>query len=83
MSVAGIAADSWLLLTNVVVRFAPFQRIAAPERKPVPLAVSVKPGPPAVAVLGEIDDSVGGADTPSCTMRPRDGTPLLLTRKSK
>jgi hypothetical protein len=59
MSLAGIAAVSWLLLTNVVVRFEPLTRTVAPFTKFEPLAVSVKAGPPAVAELGEIVASDG------------------------
>jgi hypothetical protein len=91
MSAAGTAADSWVLLTKVVVRFAPFQRTVAPDRKSVPFTFSVKAGPPALALFGESAVSVAGAgaggggapDAPSCTMLPMDGTPLLLTRKSR
>jgi hypothetical protein len=52
---AGIGAVRWFESTNVVLSeigvaaFA-FQRITAPETKPVPLAVIVKPPPPTVAV---------------------------------
>src|SRR5678816_1217149 len=47
-----------VLLTNVVVRAAPFQRTEAPFTKPVPLTVSVNAVPPAVALVGESDVSV-------------------------
>src|SRR5919201_621245 len=59
ISVFGIAAVSWVALPNVVVRFAPFQRTTAPFTKFVPFTVSVNPGPPAVAVFGDSDVSVG------------------------
>lgn len=39
-------------LTRVVCRAVPFHRINAPETKPPPLAVIVKPCVPAVAALG-------------------------------
>src|ERR1700680_1662531 len=41
-----------MLLTRVVVRAFPFHRINAPVTKPDPLAVIVKPCPPALAVWG-------------------------------
>ena len=60
MSLAGIEAVSCVLLTNVVVRFEPFTWTTDPFTKFEPLAVSVKAGPPAVAVLGEMLASDGG-----------------------
>ena len=47
ISAAGIAAVSWVALTKVVVRFAPFQRTTEPLTKLLPFTVSVKAGPPA------------------------------------
>jgi hypothetical protein len=61
MSLAGIAAVSWAALTNVVVRFEPLTWTVAPLTKFEPLAVSVKAGPPAVAVVGEMLVSDGAA----------------------
>src|SRR2546426_1185021 len=52
-SLAGMAARSSVPLTNVVVRFEPFQRTLDDATKFVPLTVSEKPAPPAVAALGE------------------------------
>ncbi len=49
---AGTAAVSWLALTNVVDSPEPFHRTADPETNPLPLTVSVKGGPPAVALAG-------------------------------
>src|SRR5206468_3255993 len=59
MSAAGIAAVSCVALTKVVVRAAPFHCTVLPVTKPVPVAVSVKAAPPAVAVAGDTDVSVG------------------------
>ena len=61
MSAAGIAAVSWLALTNVVVRVLPFHRTVAPLTKFVPVTVKVNAGPPAGAELGERALSVGAA----------------------
>lgn len=58
-SLAGIAALNWVVLTTVVVRFEPFQRTTELEIKFLPVAVSVKAAPPAVALAGEIEVSVG------------------------
>src|SRR5882724_6152999 len=52
MSLAEIAAVNWLLDTNVVVRFAPFQRTTEVETKPVPFTVRVNGGPPAATDVG-------------------------------
>src|SRR3989454_1016756 len=52
LSAAVIAAVSWMVLTKVVVRVAPFQRTVDPFTNPVPLTVSVKAAPPAVALVG-------------------------------
>src|SRR5262249_20248105 len=60
MSLAGIAAVSCVPLTNVVVRFEPFTWTTDPFTKFEPIAVSVKPGPPAVAVLAAMLVSIGG-----------------------
>src|SRR5687767_859203 len=46
MSEARINAVRRVLLTKVVFRGEPFQRTMAPGRKPVPLTVRVKLGPP-------------------------------------
>ena len=85
MSVAGIAAVSWVALTKVVVRLVPFQRTVAPLTKLLPFTVSVKPPPPAVALLGERELNVGAgaACTVSVTIFATDGTPLPLRMKSR
>ena len=57
---AGICAVSCVGLTNEVAKDAPFHWIAEPVTKPVPAAVSVKPGEPAGTELGLMAESVGG-----------------------
>src|SRR5437762_2556279 len=69
MSEAGMLAISRAALTNVVARAAPFQSTVAPETKLLPSAVSVKSGPPYVAVFGVSVVSVGGGG----------GAPVQLT----
>src|SRR4030095_2897204 len=59
ISVVVIDVVSCVALTNVVVRAVPFQRITAPDTKLVPFTARVKPGPPAVALLGASDVIVG------------------------
>src|SRR5207253_1243437 len=61
MSAAGIVAVTWVALTNVVVRAAPFHSTVAPETKFPPSATSVKAGPPAVVELGVSAVRVGAA----------------------
>ena len=51
----GTAAVTRVLLTRVVVKTEPFQCTLEPETKCDPLTVSVKPRPPALALLGEIE----------------------------
>jgi hypothetical protein len=60
--VAEIAAVSWLLLTNVVVRGEPSQTTTALLLKFPPFTVNENPAAPAVALLGEIEvtEGVGG-----------------------
>jgi hypothetical protein len=55
MSAAEMEAVSLVLLANVVVRADPFQSTTEPETKFEPFTVRVKAGPPAVALLGEIE----------------------------
>src|SRR5947199_145391 len=59
MSDAAICASSCVALTNVVDLAPPFQRTADEAMKFVPVAVRVNPAPPATALLGEIELSVG------------------------
>ena len=61
MSAAEIAAVSWALLENVVARGAPFQFTTEVVMKPEPFTVSVKAAPPAVALAGEMEVTVGTA----------------------
>src|SRR6267143_5615650 len=58
-SAAAIAAVSWVALTNVVVRPAPFHCTLAPLTKLLPVTVRVKAAPPTVALGGESDVTVG------------------------
>src|SRR2546426_5435580 len=59
MSLAEMAARSWVLLRTVVVRSEPFQRTTDGATKLAPLTVSVNPAPPAVALLGESETAAG------------------------
>ena len=59
ISLAGMVAVSWLLLTSVVVRSAPSHRTTEEATKLVPSTVSVNSAPPASALSGEIDVNVG------------------------
>src|SRR2546429_10015921 len=59
MSPAVIAACSWVLLTNVVVRALLFHRTTDPLTKFVPFTVRVKAAPPAVGLVGVSEVTVG------------------------
>src|SRR5438445_6668262 len=59
MSPAVIAACSWVLLTNVVVRALLFHRTTDPLTKFVPFTVSVKAAAPAFALVGDSEATVG------------------------
>lgn len=52
ISLAGIATVSCVALTNVVARALPFHCTVEPLTNPLPLTVSVKAAPPAVAEFG-------------------------------
>jgi hypothetical protein len=52
ISLAGMAALSWVALTKVVVTAAPFHSTTDPFTNPAPFRVSVNAGPPAIAELG-------------------------------
>src|SRR5271163_2900430 len=65
MSPAGTAAVNCVPLTNVVVSPVPFHcTTETPLTKFVPVTVSVKPAPPAVAEVGKIVASVGAGFGP-------------------
>ena len=59
ISAAEIAAVSCVALTNVVVLAAPLNFTTDVDTKPVPFTVRVKAAPPAVALVGEREVSVG------------------------
>src|SRR5919108_211594 len=65
MSAAVMAAVSWVVLTNVVARGAPFHCTVLPGTKLLPIAVSVKAAPPAAALVGDTDVSVGAGLLPA------------------
>src|SRR5206468_457004 len=80
MSAAAIAAVSWMGLTKVVVRTAPFQRTVEPLTKPLPLTVSVKARPPAVALAG-LKPVTTGRGLPTVTLTA--GAVVLLPAASR
>lgn len=59
MSLAAMLARSSVLLTKVVVRSDPPQRTTEDATKLLPVTVRVNAAPPAVALLGERELSVG------------------------
>jgi hypothetical protein len=59
ISAAVIAAVNFVVLTNVVVLVAPLNFTTDVDTKPVPFTVRVKAAPPAVALVGEREVSVG------------------------
>ena len=59
ISAAVTAAVSCVALTNVVVLAAPLKLTTEVDTKPVPFTVRVKAAPPAVALVGEREVSVG------------------------
>jgi hypothetical protein len=61
MRLAGTAAVNCVALENVVDSGEPFHCTIAPDANPVPVTVSVKPAPPAVAELGVSDVMTGRA----------------------
>lgn len=61
ISDARIAAVTDVLLTNVVVRFAPLNCTVAPFTNWLPVTVNVNAADPAVALEGDREETVGGA----------------------
>jgi len=59
ISAAVIAAVNWVALMNVVVLAAPLNFTTDVATKPVPFTVRVKAAPPAAALVGEREVSVG------------------------
>jgi hypothetical protein len=59
ISAAVIAAVNCVVFTNVVVLAAPLNFTTDVDTKPVPFTVRVNAAPPAVAVIGEREVSVG------------------------
>jgi hypothetical protein len=59
ISAAVTAAVNWVALKNVVVLAAPLNFTTDVDTKPVPFTVRVKAAPPAVALVGEREVSVG------------------------
>jgi hypothetical protein len=59
MSEAGMAAVNCVALMNPVGRALPFHRTCEDPSKFVPVRVRVNAGPPAVALLGTMEVSVG------------------------
>ena len=60
IKLAGTAAVSCVAEPKVVVSAEPFHSTVSPEAKLAPLTVRVKPEPPAVALAGERELTVGG-----------------------
>ncbi|HTY77657.1 MAG TPA: hypothetical protein VMI34_07560 [Candidatus Bathyarchaeia archaeon] len=58
-SLAGMLAVSWVALTKLVVRMLPFHCTVEAGTNPVPVTVSVKAGPPCVALLGASEEMAG------------------------
>jgi hypothetical protein len=59
MSLAEIIAVSWVALTKLVVRLAPFHWIVDPEMKLAPVTVKVKAGFPALTLIGDMELTLG------------------------
>ena len=60
IAAAGMAEINCVALTKVVLRAVPAKLTTDPETKFAPLTVSVKPAPPAAALVGEIVVIAGG-----------------------
>src|SRR5207244_9435656 len=64
ISAAEMAAESCVAETYVVARSAPFQRTTELVTRFVPVTVSVKPGPPAVAEVGRSEEHTSELQSP-------------------
>jgi hypothetical protein len=67
-----MAAISWLLLTNDVIRGEPFQTTTALLLKSLPFTISENPAAPALALFGEIEAIEGVAGQPPQEMAGRN-----------
>ena len=85
---ADTVAVSCVVEPNVVVSAEPFQSRVSPETKLVPVIVRVKPAPPAVALAGERELTVGagggsGGETVNVTVKspgdPCAPAPVIVT----
>src|SRR5437660_6608917 len=81
-SAALIAAVSCPAFTKVVALAAPFHCRVLPATKLLPLAVSVKAAPPAVALVGDTDVRVGAGLVPTTPVpvTPRETLPPLAVK---
>ena len=70
MSAAGICAVNCVVLTKVVVRAVPFQRITEAGTKPVPVAVNVKVPEPCNAEAGLMLVNTGAGFWPAIVIWP-------------
>ncbi len=84
-SVPGIITVSCLLLTNDVVRDAPFQTTTELLLKLLPFTVRTKPAPPAVALFGEseLTEGVDGQEQETTGSKkianaPKRGRPFIV-----
>ncbi|PYM63052.1 MAG: hypothetical protein DME11_17920 [Candidatus Rokuibacteriota bacterium] len=83
-SLARIVESNWVLLTNVVARFEPFQRTTEVDTKLLPLTVNPKSAAPATMLAGDSEWSVGGGgEVPSsapavAAMRASMSAPISL-----
>jgi hypothetical protein len=80
MSAAVMAAVSWVPLTTVVVRLAPFHCTAALETKFAPVTIRVKASPPAVVLAGASALSAGTGFADVVTARVNEVVPVLAPR---
>ena len=72
ISPADTPAVSWVLLTNVVLRFDPFTCTTEPFTKFDPFTVSVKAPPPATVAVGDRLDNDGNGLAGLVTVKGRD-----------